>query len=132
MRTVITPMQIRFVDIDRMGHVNNAVHLSYLEAARLNYFKEVAGNIDWYDEGVILARIEINYILPILLTDNIYVKTECTRIGNKSFDLSYSIIKKEDNNEIELANAVSVIVCYNYKLKKTMEMPDQWRKWLSQ
>src|SRR3954464_10997781 len=114
MKTVITPIQIRFVDIDRMGHVNNAVYLSYLETARLHYFKELGGVIDWYKEGVILGRVEINYKVPITLLDNLHVKTWCTRIGNKSFDLSYSILKKDGEEEIEMANSGTVIVCFYF------------------
>jgi acyl-CoA thioester hydrolase len=132
MKTVITPIQIRFVDIDRMGHVNNAVYLSYLETARLEYFKELGGVIDWYNEGVILGRVEINYKVPVRLTDIIYVKTWCTRIGNKSFDLSYSIMKKNNEPEIEMVNSLSVLVCYDYGLKKSIEIPGQWRKWLGE
>lgn len=132
MKTVITPIQIRFVDIDRMGHVNNAVYLSYLETARLHYFKELGGVTDWYKDGVILGRAEINYKVPITLLDIIYVKTWCTRIGNKSFDLSYSIMKKNTEPEIEMVNSLSVLVCYDYGLKKSIEIPELWRKWLNQ
>jgi acyl-CoA thioester hydrolase len=132
MKTVITPIQIRFVDIDRMGHVNNAVYLSYLETARLHYFKELGGVIDWYKEGVILGRVEINYKVPITLLDNLHVKTWCTRIGNKSFDLSYSILKKDGEEEIEMANAITVMVCYDYVLKKSIAIPGRWRKWLGE
>ncbi len=131
MKITLSPIQIRFVDIDNMGHVNNAVYLSYLEHARLHFFKERGGQTDWYNEGVILARIEINYVKPVILSDMIYVKTWCSRIGTKSFDLSYSIIKSNGPAETEVANALSVIVCFNYAQQKTFEIPAQWRQWLS-
>ena len=72
-----TPVQIRFKDIDKLGHVNNANHLTYFELARMKYFEDVIGDqIDWKKQGVILARIEINYKLPILLEDKISVFTK--------------------------------------------------------
>jgi acyl-CoA thioester hydrolase len=37
------PIQIRFVDIDAFGHVNNAVFASYYEMARVAYFDQVLG-----------------------------------------------------------------------------------------
>ena len=55
-----TPVQIRFKDIDMMGHVNNANFITYFELARLTYFEalsEVGVKIDWVTEGVILAKI---------------------------------------------------------------------------
>ena len=37
------PIEVRFVDTDAFGHVNNAVYLSYFEAARAGYYAEVTG-----------------------------------------------------------------------------------------
>ena len=131
MMTVTTPVQIRFADVDKLGHVNNAVYLSYIELARMDFFSKVGGEIDWSKKGVIVGRIEINYKMPVLLDDNIIVKTWCSRIGNKSFDLSYSIIKINNGTETEVVNAISVLVCYNYVEKKSIEIPDQWKTWLT-
>ncbi len=130
MHSTLTPIQIRFADVDKLGHVNNAVYLSYIELARLDFFKAVAGNINWDTEGIILARVEIDYKIPVLLEDKLYVKTWCSRLGTKSFDLMYSIITKNNGEEIEKAKAVSVLVCFNYSEQKSMLMPEQWRKWL--
>lgn len=126
----ITPVQIRFADVDWMGHVNNAVYLSYLELARLDYFKQANTIIDWRKTGFILAHIDINYIMPVLLTDNLFVKTRCTKTGNKSFDLSHSLFKKEDGHETEMANAMTVLVCYDYESKKSVVIPHEWKKFL--
>jgi acyl-CoA thioester hydrolase len=130
MHSTLTPIQIRFSDVDKLGHVNNAVYLSYIELARLDFFKAVAGNINWDTEGIILARVEIDYKIPVLLEDKLSVKTWCSRLGTKSFDLSYSIIIKNNGEEIEKAKAISVLVCFNYSEQKSMLMPEQWRKWL--
>lgn len=126
----ITPVQIRFADIDWMGHVNNATYITYLETARLNHFKEVGTQIDWRKVGFILGRTEINYVMPVLLDDQLFVKTWCTRIGNKSFDLFYSIFKRQNDQEIEMANALTVLVCYDYENKKSVLMPSEWKKFL--
>ncbi len=45
-----TAIQIRFKDIDMMGHVNNANYITYFELARLTYFdslKDEGVKIDW-------------------------------------------------------------------------------------
>ena len=43
-----TPIQIRFKDVDALGHVNNANHLSYFEYARIRFFDDLIGTeIDW-------------------------------------------------------------------------------------
>ena len=82
MKLIETPIQIRFVDIDQLGHVNNAVYLTYLEVSRVPYFNSIVGKIDWLRRGIILAKAEVDYKTPILLNDQIKVKTWCSRIGS--------------------------------------------------
>lgn len=123
------PIQIRFKDVDMMGHVNNANHFTYLELARVKYFDTVSGEkTNWTKTGIILAKTIIDYKLPILLTDQLFVYTKCSRIGNKSFDLIYKIIKEETGKEILLADASTVLVCYDYGKGQSILMPDEWKK----
>jgi acyl-CoA thioester hydrolase len=124
-----TQIQIRFKDIDALGHVNNANHLSYIELARINYFNEVVGtNINWAEDGIILAKVVMDYKMPMMFADNVFVYTKCSRIGNKSFDLDYVIVKDESGIETILAESKTVLVCFNYKSNNSMPMPDKWRK----
>lgn len=124
-----TPIQIRFKDIDALGHVNNANHLSYLESARISYFMDVIGsNINWAQKGIILAKAILDYRNPIFLNDEIFVETKCSRIGNKSFDLSYSIVKMENEKIVVLLNATTVMVCFDYEIKQTIGIPEEWKE----
>lgn len=124
-----TKIQIRFKDIDGMGHVNNANYLTYLEYARIEFSNEILwGEVNWNKLGFILAKIVIDYKIPILLNDKVFVYTKCSTIGNKSFDLLSSIIKEENNREIELAAATAVLVCYDYETRKSMSIPEEWKK----
>lgn len=122
-----TPIQIRFKDIDKLGHVNNANHLTYFEYARTMYFRDVIGSeIDWSKEGLILAKAVVDYKQPILFEDDIYVYTRCSRIGTKSFDLEYSLVKSDNGKETELATGISVLVCYDYMNKASIPVPAGW------
>lgn len=126
-----TPIQIRFKDVDRLGHVNNANHITYFELARVDYFNTLMGDvrIDWENESLILAKIEMDYKQPILLDDRIAVYTWISRLGSKSFDMSCSIIKEEKGGaEIEMAKGLAIIVCFNYKLNQTIPIPEAWKE----
>ncbi len=124
-----TPIQIRFKDVDLMGHVNNANHFTYLEIARAKYFDDVVGEeVDWLKEGIILAKSTCDYKMPILFNDKVFVYTKCARIGNKSFELSYAIIKNKNGKEIVLAEATTIQVCFNYEKRENILMPSTWRK----
>jgi acyl-CoA thioester hydrolase len=123
-----TGIQVRFKDIDALGHVNNANHLSYLELARINYFDAAVGrNINWSEKGIILAKVTVDYKVPILLNDQVVVHTRCSRTGTKSFDLEYLVTKEENGKDILLATATTVMVCFNYKDRSTMNLPDEWK-----
>ena len=126
-------IRLRFKDIDMMGHVNNANYLTYLEDAKLKYFEDVTGkDSDWSrQDGLILGRIEINYKLPIQYKDSAAVYTRCSRIGTKSFDLSWIIAKEsgqESNTGIAktiFAEGVAVLVCYDYTLNQSIEVSNE-------
>jgi acyl-CoA thioester hydrolase len=125
-----TSVQIRFSDIDAMNHLNNAVYLSYFELARIEYFNKIL-NTNWDDKvlGLILAKAEVNYKLPVFYTDKIEVYVRCSRMGTKSFDLEYELVKQLPNGEKQTASTGStVIVAFNYKEQKAITVPDEWKK----
>jgi acyl-CoA thioester hydrolase len=86
-------INIRFKDIDIIGHVNNAVYLTYFEEARITMFKDlIKSEWNWQKYGVLLVKNEVEYLRPILRNDEVYIKTQIDRIGTKSFDVSYLLI----------------------------------------
>ncbi len=121
-------IEIRFSDLDVLGHVNNAHYLSYFEQARINYFKEAIGNnINWAKKGVILASATLDFLKPIFLNDNIFVFTKCQRVGKKSFILLHSIVKETPRGEDEVARGTTVMVCFDYENRSSMDVPNEWK-----
>lgn len=121
-------IQIRFKDVDALGHVNNANHLTYFEYARIQYFDALVGtDIDWENEGMILAQQTVNYKKPIYLKDVIHVNTWFVKAGTTSFELAYEIIRTEkDGSETICATGSSVQVAYSYKDQKPVAVPKKW------
>ncbi|MFN3839579.1 MAG: acyl-CoA thioesterase [Cyclobacteriaceae bacterium] len=124
------PIQLRFKDIDKMGHVNNANYLTFIELARVKYFEDVVGtDKKWSQQvGIILARIEIDYKAPVFLHDTVFVYTRCSRIGNKSLTLEWLIVREMNGQEEIVADGIAVLVCYDYAHEKTIPLPDEQRK----
>lgn len=124
-----TPIQIRFVDQDSLGHVNNANYLSYIELARIDYLQDVL-KIDFSSpESVILAKATVDYKLPILLNDKIEVLTRYSRLGNKSFDIEYQLVRMDaDGGQTIMATAHTVIVAFNYVEQKPIAIPQHWKE----
>lgn len=120
-------IEIRFADIDAMGHVNNAVYLSYFEQARIHYFSKLGGAWDWKSQGVLLAKNLVEYKLPILLTDHVVIKTKCIHMGGKSLTFSYLVQKMVNGEAHTCSTGESVLVCFDSIKGKTIEVPDVWR-----
>jgi acyl-CoA thioester hydrolase len=121
-----TPIQLRFKDADIMGHVNNANHLTYIELARLKYFEDVVGSdANWsQQQGIILAHVSIDYKNPLFLRDTVFVYTRCSKLGKKSIELSWAIVREQSSAEEIIAQGIAVLVCYDYSADKTVEVPD--------
>ena len=119
----IKKIQIRFGDIDLMGHSNNGVQLSYLDLARMDYFQQLFGQvIDWNDSALVVAHLEIDYLSAITLNDKIEVHTRIYKIGNKSVSLYQNIV---DSVTGEIKTKTSqVMVGYSQKLGESIPVPE--------
>ena len=122
-------VQVRFSDIDILGHVNNVAYFSYFEMARIHYFYPILGpSWDWMTQGVVLVKNEATYISPIFLHDKPKIILRVTEIGTKSFTLVYDVYVEEKL----CASGLSKLVCYNNKLKHSIEIPGQMKTALNQ
>ena len=119
--------RVRFRDLDPMGHVNNAVFLTYLEQARVAFFSEMGAATGLEDMNMIVARVEIDFKAPVRLGQEVEVSVRASRFGTKSFDLDYELRVEGDL----VAVAKSVQVAYDYKRREPVPVPAEWREKLS-
>ena len=122
-------IQVRYVDLDVLGHVNNSVYFSYFEMARVQYFGQVLGkDWDWETNGVILVKNWAEYIKPVFLADQPEITIYVDKIGSKSFDLSYEL----KVNDVLCTTGGSTMVAFDAKSAQTIEIPEEMRKFLEQ
>lgn len=101
---------MRFGDTDAMGHVNNATFLTYLEDARVGFFRAVSGDLITLG-GLILARTEVDFVRPILFgAAPVRTSAWVEGIGTKSFRMGYTM---EQDGEV-VGRATAVMVAYDY------------------
>ncbi|HEY1480536.1 MAG TPA: thioesterase family protein [Gaiellales bacterium] len=104
-------IEIRWRDLDAVGHVNNAVFLTYLEECRDAWVQEFLGTPgELYD--YLLARVAIDYRSQITLDDVfVEIETDLARIGRSSATLGERIYAGPERRLA--AEAESVIVSYD-------------------
>jgi acyl-CoA thioester hydrolase len=110
---------VRFADTDAMGHVNNAVYLTYCEVARIRYWTEVTREpIRLGTEGaesLILAEARITYRDPAFHGEVVTVESRAVRIGRSSFTLDHRMLAAVAGEAPRLvAVSESVLVRYDY------------------
>lgn len=123
------PIQIRFNDIDKLNHLNNACYLTFFELGRVNYFNKILkSSVNFDEQGFVLAHTEINHLLPIYLNDEVYCYTKVIRLGSKSLTVKNAIAKKQNNKLIICAEGTGVLVAMDYKNKVSILIPEVWIK----
>jgi acyl-CoA thioester hydrolase len=120
------PIQVRFNDVDIMGHVSNTVYQNYYDAGKMDYFDELFDGLNYKDLGVVGASIRIDYLKPIFMKDEIYVETRISVLGTKSFTMEHRLVNIV-NQEL-LSTCTAVIVCYDALRKVSIPMPAKWRE----
>jgi len=117
-------LTVRFRDCDSLGHVNNAVYFTYLEEARLTFWRRLTG---WPSPHtrVILARAECDFRSPALFGDELEVRLNVGDIGRSSFWMLYEIAAVADGRIV--ATGKTVMVSYDYDAAKAVPLSAQAR-----
>ncbi len=130
--TYYHPIVVRYGDLDPQGHVNNAVYLTYLESARLGYYEKTG---IWQRDsgmttGMVVAKIEINYLAPIYLGQALRVGLRLGSMGTKSltFDFQFEAMPSAR----PMANGKSVMVAFDNQKERSIPIPQEWREKISQ
>jgi acyl-CoA thioester hydrolase len=121
-------LEVRFRDCDPMGHVNNAVYLTYLEQTRFAHWRTLWGfgtpQTPTGMPGVILARVECDYRRSAKYGDMLDVRLTVAELGRTSFKYEYEIVDAEGR---VVVSAKSVQVMYDYVAEKPVPIPDDIR-----
>lgn len=122
-------LAVRFRDCDPLGHVNNAVFLTYLEQARfhlwraqLGYVATPANSSGKRGLGFILARAECDFKAQARYGDELEVRLSLDAIGQKSFTYMYEILDVSTRRVV--ASARTVQVRFDYDENRSVPIDD--------
>lgn len=122
----VIPLQIRFNDVDKFGHVNNTIYFQFYDTAKTDYFASVCKGVDWERVAIVVVKIEAEFLAQIKADSHIAGRTRVVKIGHKSFHLEQDVIDTE-TQEIK-SRCLSVMVLYDLERHETMPFPDEWRR----
>ena len=122
---------IRYGDLDPQGHVNNARMMTFLEQARVSYLHRLGlwDGEDFTKLGIIVADVHVAYRAQILLWQTVRVRTQVTRMGNKSLRFDF-LVENAETGEL-FASAETVMVTYDYQQHQSVPIWDEWREMIA-
>lgn len=120
----VEPVQVRWGDMDSMGHVNNACYFTYCESARMSYFRAVG--MDEHREGgrfgPALVAAHLNFRQQVRYPAELAVLTRVSEIGRTSFRMEYTIVPREGGAPV--ADGFGVIVWVDYGTGRPVPLPE--------
>lgn len=122
------PLQMRFNDIDMLGHLNNSVYLTFMDLAKARYFKAVNGDkeVDIRKMGVVIVNINANFCVPTFFNEEIAVETAAVAIGEKSITLEQRIYSVPDHQV--KCSCRTIMAGFDIKTNTSMPISEEWVK----
>lgn len=120
------PIQIRFNDVDRLGHVNNNSYFSYYDLGKEEYLNNIL-KVDYHTQDVapVIANINADFIEPIFYGDEIVVETRVCHVGQKSFTLEQQAVNERTGRTV--CRCKTVMVCISMSQQCSVEIPATYR-----
>ena len=122
-----TPIQMRFADVDMLGHVNNVNQQHYFDVGKSDFFAQVLDPApNWKQEGLITVSTYNDYLAQIRYGEPIAVLTRIEKVGNKSFTLFQQIVNTA-TQEVKTQSR-SVLVAFDFVAQVSIPLLEPWRK----
>ncbi len=121
-----TYIPVRFGDLNAFGVVNNDVFLTYFEIAHSGYWKHIT-RWESRSKGIIIGRVEVNYLKPVRFNDELYAYVRTSRVGNCSFDVEYVLTIKANADEEICTTGKTTCIFYDFESDKPALLPDLQR-----
>jgi acyl-CoA thioester hydrolase len=117
-------IRVVFGDIDYYRHVNNAVYITYMETARIDYCEVAFGKPLGSPQNVILASQRFDYERQAQYGDRLVMGCRTSRIGTKSLDFAYELWRGDER----IGHGLSTLVAFDYEANRSIAVPDEWRR----
>ncbi|MFB6156204.1 MAG: acyl-CoA thioesterase [Haloferacaceae archaeon] len=119
-----TEIDVRYRDLDSLGHVNNAVYATYFELARLRYLRNGV-DAPAAQPNFVVAHLELDFRRPITDISTVSVGLGVVEVGETSFRIAYEV--RSEGTVSAQGETVQVTVDED---GSPTAMPDSWRSHL--
>jgi acyl-CoA thioester hydrolase len=118
-------VDVQWGEMDLAGHVNNVIYLKWFEHARVAYMDHLSypiviepGREDL--PGVILAKLDCKYLLPMEYPDTVILGIKVTELQEDRFTMHCKMFSQRHERLAAIANAVMVTFDYHHRRKASL------------
>lgn len=123
---------LRITDMNYGNHLGNDIVLSIMHDARMQFLASLGyTELEVGGCGMIMADVMIAYRNEGYYGDVLTVELFTDEVGSRSFDFMYKITTTRKEKLIEIAQAKTGMVCYDYKAGKVCSIPTTFRTQLN-
>lgn len=116
-------LQLRWNDMDALGHVNNALFITYFETARGHYMLEACPGWDWQKHMFLIANVNVDFRKELLLLaqkPTVWMRT--AKMGTKSFVLEYVITSENNGETLIHASGSTTQIMFDMGTRQTIDI----------
>lgn len=121
-----TPIEVKYREVDAMGHVGSAVYYDYLQHAYLSFMHALLDMPPTEKLPHIMVKTACEYIRPAHYGDRLKICSSVTRFGSKSFDLEHLMMLDNNENAI-VAKGYSTHVMFDYSNNASLPVPEEFK-----
>ncbi len=116
-------ISLRWRDMDSYLHVNNSEYLTLCEESRIHWFRSLPGEWRSATAEPVVARVEMDYRVPMHYPEIVRAELYLERIGNASLTLRHRLCASSDTGKV-YADGKTVLVWINPQLRQSTPVPD--------
>ncbi|SCZ02995.1 acyl-CoA thioesterase [Microvirga guangxiensis] len=114
-----TSAEIRYADLDRQGHVNNAVFATYSEIGRVAFMYDPERPLAPEGTSFVIARLVIDFRAEVFWPGAVHIGTGVLKVGRSSFALAQGMF----NDGRLVATTEATIVMVDRQTRRSTPLP---------
>ncbi|AVO50621.1 thioesterase [Melaminivora suipulveris] len=123
-------LDVRWGDMDAMGHVNNAVYFRYMESVRIAWMTAVGADPQPRGEGPVIVNAFCSFLRQIEYPARLLLKLYVSDPARTTFE-TWTTIEREDQPGVLYAEGGATTIWVDFPKQKAMPLPDWMREAVS-
>jgi len=120
-------IQIRWADMDALGHVNNVLYFRYFEMVRVEWLYSLANGIAVAGEGPVVINSFGTFLQQLKYPGSLLAKLYVANPGRTSYE-TYMTLERTDAPGVLSATGGAKVVWVNYREERSVPLPERMRR----